>query len=480
MGCRSPAAVIDRISRGLILVLRHIWGVFKVLRWALAVFSLILGLTTSTPVWAAEAVVTDIRVGTHGSATRIVFELTKQVSFSTFMLADPYRIVVDLPEVGWRLPPRPLPAATGVFWKLRYGLFKPGNSRVVLDLRLPAAISQAFILEPDGGRRYRLVLDLTPSTHEAFLSQIGARPIRVTSAQPAPNPSPSALAPPPVAKIEPPRRPVSGGSAQKPVLVKGQDPAGLVAGAQASPFRLAPRKPEANRPGKKHMIVIDPGHGGVDPGTIGLSGIYEKHVTLSMARELKRQFQRTGRFKVRMTHDRDIFVRLRDRVQIARDVNAELFISIHADTVKNRKIRGPAVYTLSEKASDKEAAELADKENKADLIAGVDLTLETPEVTNILIDLAQRESMNQSARFAAILVKELRHRTTVLRNTHRFAGFAVLKAPDVPSVLLELGFLSNPNDERALRSRHYRSKLAAAVVKAADTYFVRIEEATRK
>ena len=199
-----------------------------------------------------------------------------------------------------------------------------------------------------------------------------------------------------------------------------------------------------------------------------------------MARELKRQFQRTGRFKVRMTHDRDIFVRLRDRVQIARDVNAELFISIHADTVKNRKIRGPAVYTLSEKASDKEAAELADKENKADLIAGVDLTLETPEVTNILIDLAQRESMNQSARFAAILVKELRHRTTVLRNTHRFAGFAVLKAPDVPSVLLELGFLSNPNDERALRSRHYRSKLAAAVVKAADTYFVRIEEATRK
>ena len=181
-----------------------------------------------------------------------------------------------------------------------------------------------------------------------------------------------------------------------------------------------------------------------------------------------------------MKKKREISISLRDRVQIARDVNAELFISIHADTVKDRKIRGSAVYTLSEKASDREAAELADKENKADLIAGVDLTHETPEVTNILIDLAQRESMNQSARFAAMLVKELRRRTTVLRNTHRFAGFAVLKAPDVPSVLLELGFLSNANDERALRSRRHRSKLAAAVVKAAEAYFVRIEEATRK
>ena len=461
-------------------MLHHIWCVFKALRWVLAVFSLALGLTISTPAWAAEAIVTDIRVGTHGSATRIVFELTKKVSFSTFMLANPYRIVIDLPEVGWRLPPRPLPAATGVFRKLRYGLFKPGNSRIVLEVRSPAAISQAFILEPDGGRLYRLVLDLTPSTHEAFSRQIGARPMRVTSVQPAPNPGPSALAPPAVAKAGPPARPVGGGSPQKPVLVKGQDPAGLVARAQASPFRLAPRKPEARRPGKKHVIVIDPGHGGVDPGTIGPSGIYEKHVTLSMARELKRQLQRTGRFKVRLTRDRDIFIRLRDRVQIARDVNAELFISIHADTVKDRKIRGSAVYTLSEKASDREAAELADKENKADLIAGVDLTHETPEVTNILIDLAQRESMNQSARFAAMLVKELRRRTTVLRNTHRFAGFAVLKAPDVPSVLLELGFLSNPNDERALRSRRHRSKLAAAVVKAAEAYFVRIEEATRK
>ena len=199
-----------------------------------------------------------------------------------------------------------------------------------------------------------------------------------------------------------------------------------------------------------------------------------------MARELKKRLERTGRFKALLTRDRDIFIRLRDRVQMARDAKAELFISIHADSVRNKKIKGSAVYTLSEKASDGEAQELAEKENKADLIAGVDLTHETPEVTSILIDLAQRESMNQSARFAAALVKELRRHTKVLRNSHRFAGFAVLKAPDVPSVLFEMGFLSNPADERALRSRKYRSRLAATVVRSAEAYFARIEEATRK
>ena len=167
-------------------------------------------------------------------------------------------------------------------------------------------------------------------------------------------------------------------------------------------------------------------------------------------------------------------------MRVAREAKGELFISIHADTVKNKKIKGPAVYTLSEKASDKEAQELADKENKADLIAGVDLTHESPEVTNILIDLAQRESMNQSARFATTLINKLKRRTRVLRNTHRFAGFAVLKAPDIPSVLLELGFLSNPQDERLLRSRDYRARLAVAVVEAVQLYFARVEEANRK
>jgi N-acetylmuramoyl-L-alanine amidase len=229
----------------------------------------------------------------------------------------------------------------------------------------------------------------------------------------------------------------------------------------------------------KRVIAIDPGHGGVDPGTVGGSGTYEKHITLSMAREIRDRLQATGRYKVVLTRDRDIFVRLRDRIAVSREAGAELFVSIHADAIENRRIRGLSVYTLSEKASDKEAAALAEKENKADLIAGIDLTKETPEVTNILIDLAQRESMNQSARFAARLVKELARETKLLRNTHRFAGFVVLKAPDVPSVLMELGFLSNRQDEAALKRKSYRAKLIAAMARASDAYFSRIEEAVR-
>ncbi|MFQ5763965.1 MAG: N-acetylmuramoyl-L-alanine amidase [Rhodospirillales bacterium] len=448
--------------------------------WTLVVLSLAAGLTGPAEVKAAEAVVTDVRVGDHAGTTRIVFELTKPVAFSVFTLGDPNRVVIDLPEVGWRLPARPLPSAAGVFQKLRYGLFKPGNSRVVVDIRTPAAIMKAFVLEAGDAHPHRLVLDLAPTTPEAFMGGVGKAPLRVTTTQPAPAPAPSALAPPPVASAR--KAAASPESAPKPtpereaVLVTAPEPAI----EQASPFRLAPRKPEPKHRDRKRVIMIDPGHGGVDPGTIGISGVYEKHVTLSMARELRKEFAKTGRFKVLLTRSRDVFVRLRDRVRIAREAKADLFISIHADTVKNRRIKGPAVYTLSENASDREAAELAEKENKADLIAGIDLTHETPEVTNILIDLAQRESMNQSARFAAVLIRELKQKTAVLRNTHRFAGFAVLKAPDVPSVLLELGFLSNPADERALRSRRHRTRLASAVVRAAEAYFARIEEATRK
>jgi len=452
------------------------WGVDRIIRWlpvALAAASaLAVALTVARPAAAADSVVTDVRVGVHAAATRIVLELTKPVAFTAFTLGEPKRVVIDLPEVGWQLPPVPLPAAVGVFEKLRYGLFKPGNSRIVFDIHTPATITQAFMLEPQGGHRHRLVVDLTPTSPQAFLQSVGAQPVRGTAAQPKAAPDRPGLAPPPANLAAAGATAGDAAATPTPPRADAED--------QASPFRLAPRKPEPRRRGDKHVVVIDPGHGGVDPGTIGISGTYEKHVTLAMARELKKQLEETGRFKAVLTRDRDIFVRLRDRVQLARDAKAELFISIHADTVKNKAIRGPSVYTLSEKASDGEAAELAEKENKADLIAGIDLSHETPEVTNILIDLAQRESMNESARFAAALIDQLKRSTAVLRNTHRFAGFAVLKAPDVPSVLLEMGFLSNPNDERSLRSRAYRAQLASAATKAVDAHFVRVEEAIRK
>ena len=181
-----------------------------------------------------------------------------------------------------------------------------------------------------------------------------------------------------------------------------------------------------------------------------------------------------------MTRERDVFVPLRERVARARDGGAELFISIHADASENPKTGGFSVYTLSERASARETAALAERENKADLIAGINFGEETPEISNILIDLTRREAMNQSAKFAIGLVKQLRRQTKLLRNTHRFAGFAVLKAPDVPSVLVELGFLSNPKDEKALKDKKFRAKLAKSMVRAVISYFSNTEEAYKK
>jgi N-acetylmuramoyl-L-alanine amidase len=194
---------------------------------------------------------------------------------------------------------------------------------------------------------------------------------------------------------------------------------------------------------------------------------------LAFSKELRRQLQATGKFEVRLTRARDVFLRLRDRIARARAVGADLFLSIHADSIRNPRVRGTSVYTLSERASDKEAASLARKENKSDLIAGLDLNEQSNEVANILIDLAQRETMNESTVFARQLVTEMAKVRRMLRNTHRFAGFAVLKAPDIPSVLIELGYLSNRSDEKLLRDRGHRRRMAAAITRAIGLYFDR-------
>jgi N-acetylmuramoyl-L-alanine amidase len=219
------------------------------------------------------------------------------------------------------------------------------------------------------------------------------------------------------------------------------------------------------------VVALDPGHGGVDPGTIGASGTLEKNLTLEVAREVKRALEASGRYRVVLTREDDSFVRLRERIQIAHTAAAELFISFHADALADAKFHGATVYTLSDKASDAEAEALAQRENKADLIAGIDLTDEAPEVTGILIDLAQRETMNLSARLASDLVEEVGHETSFLKQSHRFAGFAVLKAPDVPSALIELGYLSNRQDEASLNQAAYRKRLAGAILRALDRFF---------
>ncbi|MFQ5467019.1 MAG: N-acetylmuramoyl-L-alanine amidase, partial [Kiloniellaceae bacterium] len=217
----------------------------------------------------------------------------------------------------------------------------------------------------------------------------------------------------------------------------------------------------------------DPGHGGVDPGARSISGAYEKNIALAQAREVRRRLLATGRYRVVMTRDKDIFIRLRDRIAFAQRMEGDLFVSLHANNHVSSRIRGASVYTLSETASDAEAAALAAKENTADIIAGIDLTEQSEDVNKILIDLAQRETMNRSKYFANLLVKQLGGVTRLLRNTHRFAGFAVLKSPTVASVLVEIGYLSNAREERLLRSAKHRANVAAATVRAIDAYFKR-------
>lgn len=222
-----------------------------------------------------------------------------------------------------------------------------------------------------------------------------------------------------------------------------------------------------NRP----VIVIDPGHGGVDPGATSASGIFEKNITLTIGLELCAKLLSTGHYHVVLTRDSDTFVSLRERIENARTHRADLFISLHADTTNNIEARGLSVYTLSERASDQEAAALAERENKVDLINGVDLSDESHDVASILIDLMQRETMNRSIELAGLFIRELRHEIQLLPEAHRFAGFAVLKAPDIPSVLLEIGYLSNLEEEQLLRQYDYRSRLEAILIRAVDQYF---------
>jgi N-acetylmuramoyl-L-alanine amidase len=217
--------------------------------------------------------------------------------------------------------------------------------------------------------------------------------------------------------------------------------------------------------------VIDPGHGGVDPGATGVSGILEKDIVLQVSRGVAENLRAGGKYKVIMTRDEDIFLSLKARRAFARKNRADLFISVHADAAPASGARGASVYTLSEQASDREAEALARSENQADIIAGVDLGKEPDIVTSILIDLAQRQTNNQSAQFAQILIPELHTVGSLTLRTHRFAGFQVLKSVDVPSVLIELGFLTNAEDESAMRGNRWRRNMAVAISRAVDAYF---------
>ncbi|MCM0021656.1 MAG: N-acetylmuramoyl-L-alanine amidase [Tagaea sp.] len=425
------------------------------------------------PPGAGNIAVQSVGLADSPWGTRLTVEVSRRVEYRVFFLAEPMRAVVDLPAVAWRHQAN-VPDPRGLIAGLRYGAFDAQTGRLVLDLSGPARVREArFELPARQGAGHRLVIEFERSTQEAFARDVqpwsASGVLRAMQANMPPLPGQS----PPASQAPPP--PPSPQVAQAPRAVPPPPAAQAPAPPQqAAAPRAVPAPEPPRRLAARPTIVLDPGHGGVDPGAIGAGGTHEKEITLAMAREIRRQLEQTGRYRVHLTRDEDIFVRLRDRIAIARQHSADLFVSVHADSMGNRETRGASIYTLSENASDSEAAALAARENRADIIAGVDLSRESRDVTSILIDLAQRETMNHSIVFARALVQEMGREVALLPvNPHRFAGFAVLRAPDVPSVLIELGYLSNPQEESLLNRPQHRARVATGIVRAVDSYFAR-------
>lgn len=362
----------------------------------------------------------DARIVGDEKRTRFVADLTNRAEATVFTLADPYRVVVDMTEVGFRLPEDTGQTGRGLFSAFRYGLISRGKSRIVLDVSAPVRVDKSFVVDASDGQPARLVVDIVPTSREAFLEANRAY----------------------------------------------RDTLGAEGAAKRDRALIAPTDSE------RATVVLDPGHGGIDTGAKGKLGTIEKNVTLAFAERLGEALEKTERYNVLFTRTDDSFVSLGDRVALARDHKADLFVSIHANSFRGRTVRGAIVYTVSDEASDKMAAEIAESENRTDVLAGLDIAEEdSDEVMDILLDLTRRETRNFGTVFARNLVKQLKTATPMFKVPHKQAGFKVLEAPDVPSAMIELGFLSNEKDEKLLLSEAWREKTANSVVDAIDNFF---------
>jgi N-acetylmuramoyl-L-alanine amidase len=390
--------------------------------------SSILSAAEGEPAPAAVSnfpIASDARLAGDAKQTRFVLDLDKPIQHRAFVLADPYRVVIDIPQVSFRLPAGVGTAGRGLVKAFRYGLVMPGGSRIVFDLTGPAKIANSYVLEAANDQPSRLVLELAEVDRTTFVQSLA-----------------------PEARPE-----------LRPAIADANAPVAPAA-APAAP-KLTDSRP---------VVVIDPGHGGLDNGTQS-KGESEKNLVLSFALALRDRIEKSGKYRVVMTRTDDTFVPLDDRVRVARSQSAALFVSIHADALPRREgdAQGATIYTLSDKASDAEAERLAEAENKADAIGGVNLS-EEPVVADILIDLAQRETRTFSNRFARTLMGEMKSTVRMHKHPLKSAGFRVLKAPDVPSVLVELGYVSNKGDLEHLVSEAWRSRTVGSMAQAIDVF----------
>ena len=388
----------------------------------------------ATPSMASNfPIASDARLAGDAKQTRFVLDLDRDIKFRAFVLADPYRVIVDTPQVNFQLPNGIGTAGRGLVKAFRYGMVMPGGSRIVFDLTGPARIANSYVLEAANGQPPRLVLEFEQVERTAF-----------------------------VQSLAPENRPEL-----RPAIADAN---------VAAPAVAEPPKPAA-APDPWPVVVIDPGHGGLDNGTqaSGEGDKSEKNLVLAFGLALRDRIEKSGKYRVVMTRTDDTFIPLADRVKIARNQSAALFVSIHADALPRGEgdAQGATIYTLSDKASDAEAERLAEAENKADAIGGVNLTEEPTDVADILIDLAQRETRTFSNRFARLLMGEMKNNVRMHKHPLKSAGFRVLKAPDIPSVLVELGYVSNKGDLEHLVSESWRSRTVASMAQAIDAFLAK-------
>lgn len=375
---------------------------------------------------AAHALATELtakaaRIAGDEARTRIVIDFDEKPDFSVHYLEDPDRIVVDIAaSVNFSFPPQDL-QPRGIYERIRYGAMSAGRTRLVLTSKRPAGLDMAEVRQNEDGAGWRLVLDGTIVTVEQYaaLKKQGAWNV-----------------------------------------------------AQPTSIPTVPLMPQTPGADGVFTVAVDAGHGGIDTGAItpGKNPIYEKNITLSFAEALARELNGRPGIKAFLTRDSDVFLSLGERVQIARARGANLFISLHADTLREKSIRGATVYTISDRASDKLADALAKRENTSDEVAGVEVKKEPSEVNDILIDLTRRETQAFSISLANSIVHSFEGEIGLINNPHRSAGFRVLTAPDVPSVLLELGFLSNRDDVKQLTNPAFRDKLVTLIADAVKRY----------
>jgi N-acetylmuramoyl-L-alanine amidase len=398
----------------------HATGIF-VRRLRIAVAAIVLGIlsTASVPALAEDPVLAyGARIAGDDARTRIVIDMDREPKFSVHYLADPTRVVVDLPATAFGFPAKDL-EARGLFKDIRYGTMDADSARIVLTAIKPVKLVSAKVQPDESGKGHRLVLDAEMVPPDQFADLV--RQQSWTGDDTAKDVGPVA----PVEKVSP------------------------------SDF----------------LIAVDAGHGGIDTGAMASDGTTpEKQITLAYAKALADKLNEQPGIKAFLTRDKDEYLSLSERVTIARQNHASLFISLHADTLKQKDIRGATVYTISDKASDKLAADVADRENNSDKLAGAEAPAAPAEVADILMDLTRRETQAFSISLAQDVLNSFNGQITMINNPHRHAGFQVLRAPDVPSILLELGFLSNKDDEKQLLDDQWKGKLVARLAEAVKQY----------